>query len=516
MPDRTRPKDTAHIKHALALFVAEIEHAIEQGNFTKAEQLIEDNAAAAWFGLPPTRTYKIVQLLSSKHPTPGSIVSAASKLLDSSTRNHLDSPGYLAYIDTTNDQQLFMLAIMRMSELRIRGCVGEAFEQAENALQYLQKTRSMIDVEDGWALQTLVQVGVSAMLVGDFRRALAAFTQAQLHKPLPKFAFLTRDALIKSALLHASFGNTTSAVALLNRATHVPRTSSWVEVQLDAHRDFARILTRLEEPDEALAQLEAIDLHDIGEMWPFYIVALHRVLEAGGYHDELEHRLEMLDTMPFPRIDGDGFSGSIIPVKRAMLAMRAHRTSDAQTLLDRADAQVHYTRLVQAAADVYSGRPQQAIHTTEQLRPAMRGFRLLELRRLAVLAAAQFQSGDQPGVINTLHQAAKAPQGISFFEAKFFSPEVRQLGIEHIKTWPQNTEESSIFLTGLPQVGHSLTERELQIVDQLAKGHTRAQIADNLFVSVNTVKTQLRSLYRKLGVSSAADAVLSAQRHGLV
>src|SRR5699024_11722465 len=77
---------------------------------------------------------------------------------------------------------------------------------------------------------------------------LAAFTQAQLHTPLPKFSFLTRDALIKSALLHASFGNTTSAVALLKGAEYVPRTSSWVEVHLDAHRDFAKILTRLEEP----------------------------------------------------------------------------------------------------------------------------------------------------------------------------------------------------------------------------------------------------------------------------
>src|SRR5690625_3837188 len=473
MPDRTGPMDTDLTKDALALFAVQIENAIKQGDFGEAEQLIEDNAATAWFSLPPARTFEIIQLLGSKQTTPGSIVSAVAKLLETSNQDHLDSQVYLANIDTTDDQQLFMLAILRMSALRIRGYVREALEQAENALQHLQKTRSMIDLEDGWALQTLVQVGVSAMLVGNFTRALAAFTQAQLHTPLPKFAFLTRDALSKSALLHASFGNTTSAVALLNRAEYVPRTSSWVEVHLDAHRDFAKILTRLEEPHKALAQLEAIDLHDIGEMWPFYIVALHRVLEAGGYHDELEHRLEMLDSMPFPRIDGDGFSGSIIPVKRAMLAMRAHRISEAQVFLDRADAQMDYTRLIQATIDVYSGRPQQAIQTAKQLHPIMRGFRLLELRRLAVLAAAQFQSGDQPGVIQTLHQAVRTPQGISPFEARFFSPETRRLAATHIKTRPQNTDESSIFLTGLPQKGHSLTKRELQILEQLAKGHTR-------------------------------------------
>src|SRR5699024_8105781 len=100
----------------------------------------------------------------------------------------------------------------------------------------------MIDLYYIWSLQTLVQVSVSSLLLPIFTRSLAAFTRAQLHTPLPKFAFLTRDALIKSALLHASFGNTTSAVALLNRAEYVPRTSSWVEVHLDAHRDFAKIL----------------------------------------------------------------------------------------------------------------------------------------------------------------------------------------------------------------------------------------------------------------------------------
>src|SRR5699024_12692767 len=127
------------------------------------------------------------------------------------------------------------------------------------------------------------------------------------------------------------------------------------------------------QPPEAAAQLESSDLHPSGEMWAFYIAARHRVLEAGGYHDELEHRLEMLDSMPFPRIDGDGFSGSTIPVKRAMLAMRAHRISEAQVFLDRGGAQMDYTRLIQATIDVYSGRPQQAIQAAKQLNTTMSG-----------------------------------------------------------------------------------------------------------------------------------------------
>jgi DNA-binding NarL/FixJ family response regulator len=47
-----------------------------------------------------------------------------------------------------------------------------------------------------------------------------------------------------------------------------------------------------------------------------------------------------------------------------------------------------------------------------------------------------------------------------------------------------------------------LTERELQIVRLAAKGHTNPEIALELSVSINTVKTHLRKIYEKLAVSN--------------
>ncbi|WFR73948.1 helix-turn-helix transcriptional regulator [Prescottella defluvii] len=48
----------------------------------------------------------------------------------------------------------------------------------------------------------------------------------------------------------------------------------------------------------------------------------------------------------------------------------------------------------------------------------------------------------------------------------------------------------------------TLTEREAVVLDGLARGGSVAQIAESLFVSPNTVKSQRQSLYRKLGVNS--------------
>ncbi|WP_260406121.1 LuxR C-terminal-related transcriptional regulator [Microbacterium sp. G2-8] len=61
----------------------------------------------------------------------------------------------------------------------------------------------------------------------------------------------------------------------------------------------------------------------------------------------------------------------------------------------------------------------------------------------------------------------------------------------------------------------SLSERERAVIAQLVHAESTKNLAQRLHVSPNTVKTQLRSIYRKLGVSSWADAVATAKRMGL-
>ncbi len=56
----------------------------------------------------------------------------------------------------------------------------------------------------------------------------------------------------------------------------------------------------------------------------------------------------------------------------------------------------------------------------------------------------------------------------------------------------------------------ALSPRERLILRRLEADRTLAQIAAELFVSRNTVKTQVQSVYRKLGVRRRADAVALA------
>ncbi|HEY1444429.1 MAG TPA: response regulator transcription factor [Acidimicrobiales bacterium] len=51
-----------------------------------------------------------------------------------------------------------------------------------------------------------------------------------------------------------------------------------------------------------------------------------------------------------------------------------------------------------------------------------------------------------------------------------------------------------------------LTERESEILSLLSTGMTNRELGTNLYVSANTIKTHLRSLYAKLGVRNRAQA----------
>jgi LuxR family transcriptional regulator, transcriptional regulator of spore coat protein len=60
-----------------------------------------------------------------------------------------------------------------------------------------------------------------------------------------------------------------------------------------------------------------------------------------------------------------------------------------------------------------------------------------------------------------------------------------------------------------------LTRREQVVLSNLTEDITLEQIATKLFVTRNTVKSQVRSVYRKIGVSTRADAVAWARQAGI-
>jgi DNA-binding NarL/FixJ family response regulator len=62
----------------------------------------------------------------------------------------------------------------------------------------------------------------------------------------------------------------------------------------------------------------------------------------------------------------------------------------------------------------------------------------------------------------------------------------------------------------------SLTGRELNVLELLAQGKSNKEIGVNLYISETTVKSHLRSIFRKLNVLSRTEAITVAGRRGLI
>jgi DNA-binding NarL/FixJ family response regulator len=63
---------------------------------------------------------------------------------------------------------------------------------------------------------------------------------------------------------------------------------------------------------------------------------------------------------------------------------------------------------------------------------------------------------------------------------------------------------------------YNLSDRELQIVKGLVSGYSYKAIADELYISIDTVRSHIRRIYEKLHVNSKTEAVLKAINEGLV
>ncbi len=61
-----------------------------------------------------------------------------------------------------------------------------------------------------------------------------------------------------------------------------------------------------------------------------------------------------------------------------------------------------------------------------------------------------------------------------------------------------------------------LTPREAEILRALAEGHSNKQMAQQFWLSEQTIKYHLTNIYRKLGVGSRTEAVRQAYEHGLI
>lgn len=80
---------------------------------------------------------------------------------------------------------------------------------------------------------------------------------------------------------------------------------------------------------------------------------------------------------------------------------------------------------------------------------------------------------------------------------------------------PDDTEAAEHDASGdWPGRAQGLTAREAEVIALITQGLSNQEIADRSYLSINSVKTYIRTAYRKIGVSRRSQAVAWGMRHG--
>jgi len=87
----------------------------------------------------------------------------------------------------------------------------------------------------------------------------------------------------------------------------------------------------------------------------------------------------------------------------------------------------------------------------------------------------------------------------------------------YLQTWPATPFASASVVSFQPQsLAEPLTSRELEILQLVAAGATNPDIAQELVITVNTVKKHITNIFGKLGVTTRTQAVARARRLDLL
>jgi LuxR family maltose regulon positive regulatory protein len=289
--------------------------------------------------------------------------------------------------------------------------------------------------------------------------------------------------------LRASFG----PAADLAGAAEEARTA--VELETDADRD-GYVIARL-----ALG---------------IALAGLDRHADAVPLLDEARHRAAVLGMPVFPRLIAAG--------ALAMSLLETERPDDARAVVDECAPVVDR---LEAALGEAAGGAVALLRTAEgrlahEAGESASAVALLEhaarlaaaaahpsrtARVLVALADARLAAGDRTAAHAALTEAREIADNDAVYPATLRRIEAAEQRMGGVAARAARRDGA---------LAEALTDRELSVLRFLPGPLSQREIGQQLFLSVNTVKGYSKSLYRKLGVASRADAVQRGRELGLI
>lgn len=405
----------------------------------------------------------------------------------------------------------------------MRDLARRALAELDEAVEDPARDRRL----DGIVMTAISQSATSLFYADEPAAALAARALQTRFADSRQLCHQHNVAQAHTALIHAVQGDLARSHEALARIDAEDWPHSWRESYHDSPEIIARAWAALNDarPADALAQLDRLDAHVATiEHWDLIATARALALALAGRVEEGEahlrraiaervtdrtlpsshRRLETVQAMlrllagGVPAPPRRSASLREDPAAAALAVPRVlaeGRPEEAVELLARAElgGGPPLARMLTALAGVRLAR-----RTSLGLDLAGHGLRLHEvvsahdLRMPLVLLSA----GDREAVLEALTRSGREQTATSLGEV--------------LDRVPLAVPEAD------PAPAPQLSARERDVLLLLAETERRSEIAARLFVSVNTVKAHLRTLYAKLEATSREEALAAAIRLGLL
>lgn len=415
-----------------------------------------------------------------------------------------------------------MLTLIESTAYRLLGRDKLALAAADRAKTVFEGLTIEARESLGSSLAPLLcQTGITFFYGGRLDEALALFEAAA---SLPGGSYRRGEfhALCLIAGLYAVNGQMVDAANAVARI----RKYQWPE---DLLRDYRSSFLHLAEAhlalehfdfDAARKHVAVLDAHRATiEHWPLLaqVDALSR-LAKGEFHEAqtaLETEVTKRD------VGNTAQARKLLNPIRALLNLATGKVNEAERLGKAHPKQSVVSRaqleLLRGQADRAMGVLQQASSLANQ--PVRLRCEVL-LLRAAVAArlghtASVYAAADEASALMNLHQLRMPLLALSHADVNAIRAVLDVRGPSAASELFYGADELPYFLPdSSPEVG--LTKRERVVFNALVATASVEEIAEQLFVSRNTVKSQLRSIYRKLGVSSREEALATASTLHLI
>ncbi|MGC9347694.1 MAG: LuxR C-terminal-related transcriptional regulator [Anaerolineae bacterium] len=395
-------------------------------------------------------------------------------------------------------------AFNRALALEFGGDTREAVEAFEVAIRLQREDNNLhlLPMSMSHLAQLQMVLGDLHTAAQTYQAALRMAESGGIPSPLSGIAYTGLGSLLYE------WNRLKQAKEALSRGLEMGRAWFQWEIMLTGTAGLAHIDLAEGHPSQAIARLEALAAltRERDMLWAEPMVEAYIAL-CQARQGDLSAADRWLEATPLHPDQPVSFADESYAMFYArVLLMVGHGEMScrwAERIIERAEAGERWGHAVQgwvlhALSSQALGRRAEAVASLE------RALRLAEpgdyVRTFVdagpVMAELLADVGILPAYVDRLLTAFKSSTPIS-------EPDV-----EHP---PAEADES-----GAPGLVEPLTDRELEVLNAIADGMTNKQIADRLYISVNTVKTHVKHIYEKLNVRNRAQAVTRASELDLL